>query len=155
MKKAPSPLVSLIPIIVLVLLLFATIRTFGSDALSGGSQVSLLTTTAICILIGINDTRGEGAFFMLILITFYLFSGYCFVYSRAKIQQKRMKSFASKRQAIKIIISLYLIGITIRSFHLLPETFISVFYTGLSIALILTGVLFIRYWWIRRKTFAN
>ena len=51
---------------------------------------------------------------MLILITFYLFSGYCFVYSRAKIQQKRMKSFASKRQAIKIIISLYLIGICIR-----------------------------------------
>ena len=40
-------------------------------------------------------------------------SGYCFVYSRAKIQQKRMKSFASKRQAIKIIISLYLIGICI------------------------------------------
>ena len=30
--------------------------------------------------------------------------------------------------------------------------FISVFYTGLSIALILTGVLFIRYWWLRRKT---
>lgn len=28
-------------------------------------------------------------------------------------------------------------GITIRSFHLLPESFISVFYTGLSIALIL------------------
>ena len=52
MKKAPSPLVSLIPIIVLVLLLFATIHTFGSDALSGGSQVSLLTTTAVCILIG-------------------------------------------------------------------------------------------------------
>ena len=43
-------------------------------------------------------------------------------------------------------------GITIRSFHLLPESFISVFYTGLSIALILTGVLFIRYWWLRRKT---
>ena len=52
MKKAPSPLVSLIPIIVLVLLLFATIHTFGSDALSGGSQVSLLTTTTVCILIG-------------------------------------------------------------------------------------------------------
>ena len=65
-------------------------------------------------MIGINDTMGEGAFFMLILITFYLFSGYCFVYSRAKIQQKRMKSFASKCQAIKIIISLYLIGICIR-----------------------------------------
>lgn len=46
MKKAPSPLVSLIPLVVLVIMLFATIRTFGSDALSGGSQVSLLTTTA-------------------------------------------------------------------------------------------------------------
>ena len=34
------------------------------------------------------------------------------------------------------------LGITIRSFHLLPETFISVFYTGLSIALILTGEVF-------------
>lgn len=53
MKKAPSPFVSLIPIIVLVLLLFATIRTFGSDALSGGSQIALLTTTAVCICIGI------------------------------------------------------------------------------------------------------
>ena len=54
MKKIPSPLVSLIPLIVLVALLFATIRTFGSDALSGGSQVSLLTTTAVCVLIGMG-----------------------------------------------------------------------------------------------------
>ena len=49
MKKAPSPLISLLPIVVLVILLFATIRVFGSDALNGGSQISLLTTTAICI----------------------------------------------------------------------------------------------------------
>lgn len=52
MKKIPSPLVSLIPLVVLIGLLFATIRTFGSDALSGGSQVVLLTTTAVCVLIG-------------------------------------------------------------------------------------------------------
>ena len=45
MKKAPSPLISLLPIVVLVILLFATIRVFGSDALNGGSQISLLTTT--------------------------------------------------------------------------------------------------------------
>ena len=32
---------------------------------------------------------------------------------------------------------------------------ISVFYTGLSIALILTGILFIRYWWLKRKTMLN
>lgn len=43
------------------------------------------------------------------------------------------------------------LSITIRSFHLLPDSFISVFYTGLSIALILTGILFIRYWWLKRK----
>ena len=35
LKKMPSPLLSLVPILVLVALLFVTIRTFGSDALSG------------------------------------------------------------------------------------------------------------------------
>lgn len=49
--KRPSPLLSLVPIAVLVALLFVTIRTFGSDALSGGSQIVLLTATAICCLI--------------------------------------------------------------------------------------------------------
>ena len=41
-------------------------------------------------------------------------------------------------------------GITIRTLHLLPDTFISVFYTGLSLALMFTGTLFIHYWWRRR-----
>lgn len=57
MKKIPSPLVSLFPISFLVGMLFATIRTFGSDALSGGSQISLLTTTAVCIFIGMAFYR--------------------------------------------------------------------------------------------------
>lgn len=39
------------------------------------------------------------------------------------------------------------LGIVTRKFHLLPDRFISVFYTGLSVALILTGLLFIRYWY--------
>ena len=52
-------------------------------------------------MIGINDTMGEGAFFMLILITFYLFSGYCFVYSRAKIQQKKNEIFCFKTSGNK------------------------------------------------------
>ena len=52
MKRKPSPLLSLVPIVVLVSLLFAIIRVFGSDALNGGSQVALLTTTAVCVLIG-------------------------------------------------------------------------------------------------------
>ena len=51
LKKMPSPLLSLVPILVLVALLFVTIRTFGSDALSGGSQVVLLITTAVASLL--------------------------------------------------------------------------------------------------------
>lgn len=36
------------------------------------------------------------------------------------------------------------LGVTVRKFQLLPNSFISVFYTGLSIALIITGILFFR-----------
>ena len=50
-----------------------------------------------------------------------------------------------------IMVFMITFGITMRSFHILPDAFISVFYTGLSLALIFTGVLFIRYWWINRK----
>lgn len=59
MKKAPSPLVSLIPLVVLISLLFATIRTFGSDALSGGSQVVLLTASTVCSGIFLNLTTAD------------------------------------------------------------------------------------------------
>lgn len=55
--KIPSPLLSLVPILVLVTLLFVTIRTFGSDALSGGSQIVLLTATAICCLIAMTYSK--------------------------------------------------------------------------------------------------
>lgn len=57
LKKIPSPIVSLLPIALLVGMLFATIHTFGSDALGGGSQISLLTTTAFCVFIGIAFYR--------------------------------------------------------------------------------------------------
>lgn len=53
----PSPLLSLIPILVLVFLLFITIRTFGSDALSGGSQVVLLTTTAVASILAMTVSK--------------------------------------------------------------------------------------------------
>ena len=56
-KKIPSPLVSLFPIAFLVGMLFATIHTFGSDALSGGSQISLLATTGMCVFIGMAFYR--------------------------------------------------------------------------------------------------
>lgn len=56
-SKIPSPSLSLVPILVLVALLFVTIRTFGSDALSGGSQVVLLTATAVCCLIAMGYSK--------------------------------------------------------------------------------------------------
>lgn len=51
-KILPSPLISLLPIAVLVAMLAITIYLFGSDALGGGSQVCLLTATGVCALIG-------------------------------------------------------------------------------------------------------
>ena len=56
-KRFPSPLVSFLPIIILICMLVATISTFGSDSLNGGSQVSLLVTTAVCIFIGMAFYR--------------------------------------------------------------------------------------------------
>ena len=75
LKKIPSPLVSLLPIVLLVGMLFATIHTFGSDALEGGSQISLLTTTAFCVFIGIafyrvpwNNISGVATAIIILLI---------------------------------------------------------------------------------------
>ncbi len=50
-KKVTNVWVSVIPLLALILFLILTIRTFGSDALSGGSQISLLTASAVCCAI--------------------------------------------------------------------------------------------------------
>ena len=42
------------------------------------------------------------------------------------------------------------LGITIRAARLLPESFIAVFYTGLSLALMATGGRFILLYWKRK-----
>ncbi len=51
-SKTPSPILSLIPLAVLVSLLFITISIWGGDALSGASQIVLLFSSAVCCLIG-------------------------------------------------------------------------------------------------------
>ena len=73
-----------------------------------------------------------------------------------RIEQKKKEthcpfSFVDVKGWI-VMVFMITFGITIRSFHLLPDAFISVFYTGLSLALMSTGVLFIRYWWVSRKS---
>ena len=55
--RQPSVLLSFVPIAVLVILLFFTIRLFGSDALGGGSQIVLLVATSVCSLIAVFHCR--------------------------------------------------------------------------------------------------
>ena len=62
-NKIPSPWLSLLPIAILVALLALTIYIFGSDALGGGSQVSLLIATSVCVLIGMGVLRKPWADF--------------------------------------------------------------------------------------------
>ena len=50
-----------------------------------------------------------------------------------------------------IMVFMIAMGITIRTFHLLPDWFIAFFYTGLSVALVATGVLFLLY--LRKVTY--
>lgn len=50
-----------------------------------------------------------------------------------------------------VMIFMITIGVIVRVYHLLPDSFIAVFYTGLSLALIGTGLRFIRYWWKNKK----
>lgn len=82
-SKTPSPLLSLVPLAVLVGLLFVTISIWGSDALSGASQIVLLFSSAVCCLIGmtvckvpwktfeaaiVNNITGVGTALIILLI---------------------------------------------------------------------------------------
>lgn len=51
--KAVSPWVAIIPLAVLVIFLALTIHLFGGDAIAGGSQLSLLTASAVCTALAI------------------------------------------------------------------------------------------------------
>ena len=51
-NRIPSPLMSFVPLLVLVALLSVTIYAFGDGALSGGSQICLLIASAVCATIG-------------------------------------------------------------------------------------------------------
>lgn len=53
-KKNPPIIVSLLVILFLVGMLVLTIKTFGVDSLEGGSQISLLITSGLCILLGLT-----------------------------------------------------------------------------------------------------
>ncbi len=50
----PSAWLSAIPFLTLVILLSCTLHVYGSDSLSGPSQIVLLTSTAVCIVLGMG-----------------------------------------------------------------------------------------------------
>ena len=51
--RQPSIAISAIPLLVLIVMLALTIKLFGGDAIAGGSQLSLLTASAVCVTIAI------------------------------------------------------------------------------------------------------
>ena len=50
-RKIPHPLVAVLPIVLLIAMLVVVINLFGSDALSGGSQIALIMGMAVCVFI--------------------------------------------------------------------------------------------------------
>jgi len=57
--KLPHPLVSLIPLIAAVGLISLTLVLFPDDALGGGSQVSLLLASSVCVAISLGFYHGK------------------------------------------------------------------------------------------------
>ena len=88
-RKLPHPLVSAIPVAVLIGMLSVVIALFGSDSLSGGSQIALLLGLAVCVTISMAfyhvpwkkferqmcKTIGDIAVTLLILLTVGMLSG--------------------------------------------------------------------------------
>lgn len=52
-QKNPSAWVAAIPLVLLTLLLYGVIRSFGSDAIAGGSQIALLSASSVAAMIAI------------------------------------------------------------------------------------------------------
>jgi len=89
MKKTPHPLVAIIPVAVLIGFLSVVIALFGSDSLSGGSQIALLMGMAVCVCVSmasyrvpwrtfegqIKKTLGEVSVTLLILLCVGMLSG--------------------------------------------------------------------------------
>ncbi len=89
MTKIPHPLVAIIPVAVLIGFLALVISLFGSDSLSGGSQIALLMGMAVCVCLSmavyrvpwstfekqIKSTIGEVSITLLILLCVGMLAG--------------------------------------------------------------------------------
>ena len=89
MEKKPHPLIAIIPVMVLIAFLAVVISLFGSDSLSGGSQIALLMGMAVCVSLSmaiyktpwrtfeqqIKTTLGEVSITLLILLCVGMLAG--------------------------------------------------------------------------------
>ena len=89
MTKVPHPLVAIIPVAVLIGFLALVISLFGSESLSGGSQIALLMGMAVCVCLSmavyrvpwntfekqIKSTIGEVSITLLILLCVGMLAG--------------------------------------------------------------------------------
>ena len=89
MEKKPHPLIAIIPVMVLIAFLAVVISLFGSDSLSGGSQIALLMGMAVCVSLSmaiyktpwrtfeqqIKKTLGEVSITLLILLCVGMLAG--------------------------------------------------------------------------------
>lgn len=125
----------------------------------------LITVGAIWLLAGVNILRigltcwiNDTQYWLFKIceasLIFILFFGIIFhgLYKKhtLRISQKKGKQCPFSFFDIKgwiVMITMITGGVVARVYHLLPNSFISVFYTGLSLALIGTGLRFIKYWW--------
>lgn len=133
-------------------------------------QVLLITAGIVWVVAGANILRigittwlgSSGNRFIMIggtVVVFMLF--FFFIFKRLfnkhtqRIEQKKEKNCPFSFFDVKgwiIMTFMIALGITIRRLHLLPDAFIAVFYTGLSIALLSTGILFLRFGWGKWRT---
>lgn len=88
------------------------------------------------------------------LLFFYFVFRRLFYKHTRRIEQKKDRSCPFSFFDVKswiVMIVMITFGILARSLHLFPLSFISVFYVGLSSALLITGLLFLHYAWKRKK----
>ena len=136
-------------------------------------QVLLITAGIVWIIAGINILRigvvtwisddrywlfQVGEAIVVFLLFFNLVFKKLFYKHTERIERKGDRScpfsfFDTKGWIVMSFMILF--GILARKFHWLPNSFIAVFYTGLSTVLIITGILFLRYWWRNRMQIKN
>lgn len=136
-------------------------------------QALLYTAGAVWIVAGANILRigivtwtGDAHAWLFrvgeAIVVFLLFFSLVFkkLYDKHTLRIERKKdrncpfSFFDTKGWIMMAFMITL-GILARKFGWLPDSFIAVFYTGLSVALIITGWLFLRYGWQRRRNLRN